>query len=143
MARRVGWTTGYTGGQDRLPVTQHQRDAAAPTRPAPHREYDATGPTAPPEALMDNQQRVRAIVSRYRDHLARFRALQHVPGSNWSDAMVDEAMRSYRADAKSALRRVGLDADQVAELLADPSPQPRPARTLSEHMNAIIRGGRP
>ena len=91
---------------------------------------------------MGNQQQVRAIVSRYRDHLARFRALHQVPGSNWSDAMVAEAMRPYRADAKTALHRVGLDADQVAELLADPSPRPRPARTLSEHMNAIIRGDR-
>jgi hypothetical protein len=87
------------------------------------------------------QQRVRAIVSGYRDHLARFRALQQVPGSTWTDAGVAKAMRPYRDDAKAALYRVGLDADQVAELLAEPSLQPRPARNLGEHMNRLIRGG--
>jgi hypothetical protein len=50
-------------------------------------------------------------------------------------------MRPYRDDAEQALYRVGLDRDQVAELLGEPSPVQQPARTVSEHMNRIIRGG--
>jgi hypothetical protein len=86
---------------------------------------------------------IRAIVSHYRDHLARFQALQQIPGSTWTDAMVAKAMRPYRTNATAALHRAGLDADQVAELLADPNPQPTPVRTLGEHMNRLIRGGNP
>jgi hypothetical protein len=85
---------------------------------------------------------IRAIVSHYRDHLARFRALQQIPGSTWTDAMVARAMRPYRDDATAALHRAGLDADQVAELLAEPSRQPTPARTLGEHINRLFREGR-
>jgi hypothetical protein len=87
------------------------------------------------------QQRVRAIVSGYRAHLARFRALQEIPGSTWTDATVAEAMRPYRADATAALYRAGLDADQVAELLAERSPQPRPAKNMSEWVDQLFRGG--
>jgi hypothetical protein len=91
---------------------------------------------------MSSHLRVRAIVGRYRDHLARFRALQQVPGSTWTDATVAEAMTPHRADAEQELYRRGLTRDQVAGLLAEPSSQPRPARTLSEHMNRLIREGR-
>jgi hypothetical protein len=91
---------------------------------------------------MSNQQRARAIVGRYRDHLARFQALQQVPGSNWTDATVAERMEPYLADAQQALYRRGFTSDQVAELLAEPGRQPRPARTVNEYMNQVIRGGR-
>jgi hypothetical protein len=55
---------------------------------------------------------------------------------------VAEAMAPHRADAEQALYRAGLDRDQVAGLLAEPRPEPTPARTLGEYMNRVIRGGR-
>jgi hypothetical protein len=84
----------------------------------------------------------RGVVNVYRSHLARFRALQQVPGSTWTDATVAESMAPHRANAEQALYRHGFTRDQVAGLLAEPSPQPRPAKTVSEYMNQVIRGGR-
>jgi hypothetical protein len=84
----------------------------------------------------------RGVVNVYRSHLARFRALQQVPGSTWTDATVAEAMAPHRSDAEQALYRRGFTRDQVTGLLAEPSPQPRPAKTVSEYMNQVIRGGR-
>jgi hypothetical protein len=86
-------------------------------------------------------QQVRAIVSRYQDRLAYFRGLQQLPGSTWTDSTVSRWMVPHLAEAAQALYRLGLDRDQVAGLLAEPSPEPRPARTISEHMNRVIRGG--
>jgi hypothetical protein len=86
-------------------------------------------------------QQVRAIVDRYQDRLAYFRGLAAVPGSNWTAATVDRWMLPHRAEAAAALYRLGLDRDQVAGLLAEPSPEPRPPGTISEHMNRVIRGG--
>jgi hypothetical protein len=83
---------------------------------------------------------VRGVVNVYRGHLARFRALQDVPGSNWTDVMVAEAMAPHRANAEQALYRHRFTRDQVAGLLTEPVP--RPARTVSEHMNRLIRGDR-
>jgi hypothetical protein len=77
---------------------------------------------------------VRGVVTVYRGHLARFQALQQVPGSNWTDVMVAEAMAPHRANAEQALYRHGFTRDQVAG--------PRPARMVSEHMNRLIRGDR-
>ena len=91
---------------------------------------------------MGNPPPVRAIVSRYRDRLAYFRGLQQLPGSTWTDADVAEAMESHRAEVTSALYRVGLDADQAAGLLAEPNPEPKPAGTLSEFVNALFSGDR-
>jgi predicted DNA-binding helix-hairpin-helix protein len=87
-------------------------------------------------------QHVRAIIDGYRHRLAYFRGLQQIPGSTWTDATVAEAMRPHRADAADALYRAGLDRDQVAGLLAEPDPQPKPARTLTEHINQLFRAGR-
>jgi hypothetical protein len=84
----------------------------------------------------------QAVVRRYRDHLSHFRSLQQVPGSNWTDAMVAKAMVPHRAEAERELYRAGFTRDQVAGLLAEPRPEPRPARTVSEHMNRLIREGR-
>jgi hypothetical protein len=78
---------------------------------------------------------VRGVVNVYRSHLARYRALQQVTGSTWTDAAVAEAMAPYRANAEHALYRVGFTRDQVAGLLAEPLPKPKPARTVSEYMN--------
>ena len=86
-------------------------------------------------------QQVRAVIETYHRRLSSFRALQQVPGSTWTDTDVAMAMVPHRADAKDALYRAGLDRDQVQGLLAEPSPEPRPARTLAEHMNRLIRGG--
>jgi hypothetical protein len=85
---------------------------------------------------------MRGVVRAYRNQLAYYRGLQQVAGSNWTDAMVAKAMAPHRADAEHALYRHGFTRDQVAEALADPSPWPRPARTVSEHMNRLIRGGK-
>jgi hypothetical protein len=89
-----------------------------------------------------SRQQVRAVIDTYHDHLARFRALQQVPGSNWTDATVAEWMKPYLADAQQALYRRGFTSDEVAELLAEPSPEPRPARTMSEYMDRLFRGDR-
>ena len=83
---------------------------------------------------------VRGVVNVYRGHLARFRALQDIPGSNWTDVMVAEAIAPHRANAEQALYRRGFTRDQVAGLLTEPGP--RPAKTVSEYMNQVIRGGR-
>jgi hypothetical protein len=66
----------------------------------------------------------RAIVGRYRDHLARFQALQQVSGSTWTDATVAEAMAPHRSDAEQALYRRGFTRDQVTGLLAEPAHSP-------------------
>jgi hypothetical protein len=84
---------------------------------------------------------VEGVVSRYQDRLAYFRGLQRIPGSTWTAETVSRWMVPHLAEAASQLYRLGLDRDQVAELLAEPSPEPRPARTISEHMNRVIRGG--
>ena len=88
---------------------------------------------------MASHLRVRAIISAYRDRLAYFQGLQQLPGSTWTDADVTGAMRPYRDDAKQALYRVGLDADQVASLLAEPEPTQPPPRSLSQYINERFR----
>jgi hypothetical protein len=89
-----------------------------------------------------SRQQVRAVIDTYRSHLARFRALQEVVGSTWTDATVAEWMKPHLAAAQQALYRRGFTSDQVAGLLSEPGPQPRPARTVNEYMNQVIRGGR-
>jgi hypothetical protein len=84
----------------------------------------------------------REVVQSYRTHLARYQALQEIPGSTWTDGTVAEWMAPHRADAEHALYRLGLTRDQVAGLLADPQPEPRPARSASEYLNALLRGDR-
>jgi hypothetical protein len=86
-------------------------------------------------------QQVSAIVSHYRRDLAYFQGLQQMQDSTWTDADVRQYMGPHRAEAERTLTRLGLDADQVAELLAEPEREPTPARTLGEHMNRLIRGG--
>jgi hypothetical protein len=102
----------------------------------------AAGPPVQPQAAgkvaMPSQQ-VRAIVSRYQDRMAYFRGLQQLPGSTWTDSTVSRWMVPHLAEAAQALYRLGLDRDQVAGLLAEPSSKSRPTRTTAEFMNNLIR----
>jgi hypothetical protein len=80
----------------------------------------------------------QAIVSRYQDRLAYFRGLQRIPGSTWTAETVSRWMVPHVAEAAAALYRLGLDRDQVAELLAEPEPT-QPAASLGQHINDLFR----
>jgi hypothetical protein len=82
---------------------------------------------------------VRAIVSTYQDRLRYFRGLQQVPGSTWTDETVSRWMVPHLAAAADALYRLGLDRDEISELLAEREPTQPPPRNLGQYVNDLFR----
>ena len=84
-------------------------------------------------------QHAQAVVDTYQERLRHFRELQRIPGSTWTEATVRRWMVPHLAAAAQALYRLGLNRDQVAELLAEPEPTQPPPRDLGQYVNNLLR----
>jgi hypothetical protein len=82
---------------------------------------------------------VRAVVETYHHRLSYFRGLQAIPGSTWTAETVSRWMVPHLAAAAQALYRLGLDRDQVTELLAEREPAQPPPRNLGQYVNELFR----
>jgi hypothetical protein len=84
--------------------------------------------------------RTDMVVRDYREDLDVLRRVQQHNPAAYPDATVARVREHHRAEALRALEALGHNREQAAELLAG-KPRPQPPRTVSEFMNAVIRGG--
>jgi hypothetical protein len=84
--------------------------------------------------------RTDMVVRGYREDLDVLRRVQQHNPDAYPDATVARLREHHRSEALRALEVLGHDREQAAGLLAG-KPRPQPPRTVSEFMNAVIRGG--